>query len=228
MPLFQSIDLNRTALARILAGLFALLRLTEGVEAGVVSGRISRALHRAITRVLRPAESAARRLIASLARTVQVKASPPRPAPTGLVCAERGKRRLSFQLFDPRKRFFRPPASPGLRPRISFFGDGEARRISLGREPRPPKDGKADGLENAANLALRLQALKAALDDLPRQARRLARAFARREKSPRLKLQGVLRPGPAPGWREHPLAEIDHVLHRCDWLAREALTPDTS
>ena len=223
MRLSQSIDLNRTALVRILAGLFALLGLT----AGAVLERIPRALHRAIARALRPAESAARRLIVILARTVQVKASPPRPMPTGFVGAGRGKPRLSFQLFDPRKRFFRPrrpPETARPRPRIAFFGDGEARRISLGREPPPP----GDGLANPASLARRLEALKAALDDLPRQARRLARALARRQKSPRLKLQGPLRPGPAPGYRKRPLEEIDRVLHQCDWLAREALAPDTS
>ncbi len=220
----QSIDPNKIALARILAGLFALLGLT----AGAVPGRISRQLHRAILRMLRPAESAARRLIVVLARTIKVKASPPRPGPAGLVRARQRKPRLSFQLFDPRQRFFREPPrpkpDPRAQPRISFFGNGEVRRISLGGEPPSP----SDGLETPAHLARRLEALKTALDDLPRQARRLARALARREKSPRLKLQGPLRPGPAPGFRKQPLQEIDRVLHRCDWLAREALAPDTS
>ena len=224
----QSIDPNKTALARILAGLFALLGLTEGA----VPGRIPRELHRTILRVLRPAESAVRRLIVIVARTIKVKASPPRPAPAGLVRAGQRKPSRSFQLFDPRTRFFRKPPrpkdAPRARPRISFFGNGEVRRISLGREPPPPKDDKADGLANPANLVRRLGALKAALDDLPRQAARLARALARRQRSPRLKFQGPLRPGPAPGSRKRPLREIDHVLERCHWLAREALAPDTS
>ena len=223
MRLPQTIDRNRTALARILAGLFALL----GCVDGVLPGRISAALYRNILRVLRPAESAARRLIASLAGHIRLKASPPRPMPAGLARAGGARPRISFQLFDPRKRFLRPPETARFLPRITFFGDGEARRISLGREP-PRKDEKADGLANPASLARRIQALKAALDDLPRQAKRLARALARRQGSPRLKFQGVLRPGPAPGWRGRPLEEIDHVLHRCDWLAREALAQDTS
>ena len=229
MSLSHSIDPNKAALVRILAGLFALLGLT----AGAVPGRIPRELHRAILRVLRPAESAARRLIVVLARTITVKASPPRSPPAGLVRAglvraEPEKPRLSFQLFDPRQRFFRKPArpknEPRFQPRITFFGDGVARRISLGREPPPA----SEGLANPGNLARRLEALKAALDDLPRQARRLTRALARRGRSPRLKLQGVMRPGPAPGYRRSPRREIDHVLERCDWLAREALAPDTS
>ena len=43
--------------------------------------------------------------------------------------------------------------------------------------PPPP-----DGLVNAQRLARRLEALKLALDDLPRQARRLVRWRLRREK----------------------------------------------
>ena len=227
MRLSPSIDPDKTALDRILAGLFTLLGLT----AGAVPGRIPRALHRTILRVLRPAESAVRRLIVIVAGTLKVKAAPPRAAPTGLVRAAQRKPRLSFQLFDPRQRFFRKPPrpkdEPRPQPRISFFGNGEVRRISLGREP-PPKDDTADGLANPANLVRRLGALKAALDNLPRQAVRLARALARRQKSPRLKLQSPLRPGPAPGSRKRLRQEIDHVLERCHWLAREALAQDTS
>ena len=223
MDLTRAIDLNRTALARILAGLFAMLGLTDGAT----PGRISWALHRAIVRVLRPAESAARRLIMSLARTIQVKASPLRPVPKGLVRAGPAKPSLTFRLFDPRKRFFRkrlPPEIARARPSITFFGDRGYRRIYLCPEPRP----SLDGLAASASLARRLQALKAALDDLPRQAKRLARALARRASVPRLKFQGVMRLGLAPGWRKRPVEEIDHVLHQCDWLAREALVPDTS
>ena len=229
MDLPQAIDLNKTALARIVAGLFALLGLTGDAALA----RIPIELHRTIARVLRPAESAARRLIVVLARITNVKAPPlrPRPAPAGIVRAGQGKPRLSFQLFDPRQRFFRPQRQPKTArpmPRISFFGNGEVRTISLAPEPPPPREGKADGLENSANLVRRLQALKAALDDLPRQAKRLVRTLARRQKSPQLKLKMPLRPGRAPGFRRRPILEIDSVLHQCDWLAREALAPDTS
>ena len=227
MDIPQAIDLNKTALARIVAGLFVLL----GAAGEAALARIPLALHRAVARVLRPAESAARRLIVTLARITRLQAPPPlqsRPAPAGLVRAGQGQRRLSFQLFDPRRRFFRrrdqTKALP--RPRISFFGVGEARRVSLGREK--PKSGKSDGLETSANLLRRLEALKDALDDLPRQAKRLVRALARRETVPQLKLKMPLRPGSAPGHRRKPRLDIDHVLHQCDWLARNALAPDTS
>jgi hypothetical protein len=72
------------------------------------------------------------------------------------------------------------------------------------------------------------EALKAALADLPRQARRLVRARARREKVSRLKLQSVMRPGRPPGHRKVPIHEVDHVLAECHWLARDVEAPDTS
>ena len=223
MDIPQAIDLNKTALARIVAGLFALL----GVAGEAALARIPLALHRAVARVLRPAESAARRLIVTLARILNLKAPPrqSRPAPAGLARAAQGQQRLSFQLFDPRRRFFRPRQTLP-RPRISFFGAGEVHRVSLGRE-KPGHD-TSDGLETSANLLRRLNTLKDALDDLPRQARRLVRALARRETSPRLKLKTPLRPGRAPGLRQKPRLDIDHILRQCDWLARDALAPDTS
>ena len=225
MNIPQAIDLNKSALARIVAGLAALL---GGAGEGALA-RIPVKLHRSIARVLRPAESAVRRLIVVLARITDVKAPPPRPAPAGLVRMGERKPRVSFQLFDPRQRFFRPKKQPKTRaqPRISFFGDAGVRTISWGGKIPPSRD-KTDGLENPANLLRRLEAIKAALDDLPRQAKRLARALARRQKSPQLKLKMPLRPGRAPGWRLKPRLDIDHVLHQCDWLAREALPPDTS
>ncbi len=229
MDIPQAIDLNKTALARIVAGLFFLLGLTGDAALA----RIPIKLHRAVARVLRPAESAVRRLIVVLARITGVKAPPPRLMPKGLVRAGQGHQRPSFQLFDPRQRFLRQRKTrPRPQPRITFFGhsflgQGEVVTISLFREP-PPKHDKADGLTNPAHLARRVQALQAALDDLPGQARRLVRALARRQKTPCLKFKMPLRPGRAPGYRRKPVQEIDHLLHACDWLAREALAPDTS
>ncbi len=229
MDIPQAINLNKTALAHIIAGLFALL---GGRDAALA--RIPIALHRSVARVLRPAESAVRRLIVVLARITRVKAPPPRPRPmpAGLVRTGQAKPRLCFQLFDPRQRFLRPqrPAKTGPRPqpRLSFFGRGEVRTISWGTEPAPPKHEKADDFTGTAHLLGRLAAVTAALEDLPAQARRLVRALARRQTLPRLKLQMPLRPGRAPGLRRKPILDIDHLLHTCDWLAREALAPDTS
>ena len=227
MDLPQTVELNKSAIARIVAGLFALLGLTGAA----VPGRIPRELHRSVARVLRPAESAVRRLILFLAKSIHVKALPARPMPAGLVRTKQEKPRLSFQLFDPRQPVFRPPPQPKTarpQPRISFFGDGWVRRISWGQDAPDNAQPPNDGQENSAHIVRRLQALKAALDDLPRQAKRLARALARRQKSPRLKFKGPLRPGHAPGYRKRSLEDIDRVLRECDWLVREALALDTS
>ena len=91
-------------------------------------------------------------------------------------------------------------------------------------EPPPPPD----GLVNAARLPRRLQALKSALEDLPRQARRLVRWQERREATPSSEVQSPLRPGHPPGYRRKPIHEVDEVLTECHVLAWEAMKPDTS
>jgi hypothetical protein len=86
----------------------------------------------------------------------------------------------------------------------------------------------SDGLETSAHLLARLAALKSALEDLPRQARRLVRSLERRRNIPKLKFKMPLRPGRAPGFRKKPRLDIDTILHQCDWLARNTLAPNTS
>jgi hypothetical protein len=73
-----------------------------------------------------------------------------------------------------------------------------------------------------------LQAVKLALDDLPRQARRLVRLRARREKVPALRLKSPLRPGRPPGHRRRPVRDVDRVLAECHGLAWDAMALDTS
>ena len=78
-----AIERNSEALKGIVAALFAML----GLQGEAVVGRIPQPLHRAVLRVLRPAESAMRRLIIIAARGLVVKlpAAPPisRPMPAG-------------------------------------------------------------------------------------------------------------------------------------------------
>ena len=91
--------------------------------------------------------------------------------------------------------------------------------------PAPPPP---DGLVGAFRLTRRLQALQLALDDLPRQAKRLVRWQERRKASPSPKFLSPLRPGHPPGYRRKPIHEVDEVLIECDFLACEAMKPDTS
>jgi hypothetical protein len=76
--------------------------------------------------------------------------------------------------------------------------------------------------------------VKLALDDLPRQARRLVRLQERRaadpDLAPAVKFKPPLRPGRPPGYRRKPVHEVDEILADCHWLASQAekYCPDTS
>ncbi len=223
-----AIKRNSDALFGIIEALFAMLGLVG--EATV--GRIPQTLHRAVLRVLRPAESAMRRLIIIAARGVVVKVAPSRPMPKGHMIGKGSTPRSSFQLFDTRKDF------PELRqrrvkyakhpPRILFFGD-DSRVDDLWPAPQPiAAPPPSDGLVNASRLGRRLQILKAALEDLPRQARRMARWRVRRAAIKNPKFISPLRPGRPPGHRKRQIHEVDQVLADCHGIARWAMEPDTS
>ncbi len=101
-----AIKRNSEILAGIVETLFAMLGLVG--EAAV--SRLPRPTYRAVLRVLRPAESALRRLIVIAARGLVVEPGSSRPRPAGPVKPRKGacQRSLSFQLFDPRKRIMLP------------------------------------------------------------------------------------------------------------------------
>jgi hypothetical protein len=223
----RAIERNSEALKGIVAALFVMLEQAGGA----VAGRLPRPLHRAVLSVLRPAESAVRRLIVIAARGLVAKPVPSRPMPAGPI-GQGGRNRLSFQLFDPRKRFAprRPGSGPRALPRIHFFGS-DPRVTALWSSPGPsaaPAPPPDDGFIDARRLSLRLEALKLALDNLPRQARRLARWRAKREKAPALRFRSPLRPGRPPGHRKRPVHDVDHVLAECHGLAYDAMAPNTS
>jgi hypothetical protein len=232
----RAIDRNRDALIAIVATLFRML----GLEGDGSVARLPRYLHRRALRVLRPAESAARRLIVIAARGLVVKPAPAlRPKPAA-VSAKAGRRpsglRRAFQLHDPRKSFAerrRGQTRPFVMPRISVLGPDPhvvalwpAPACPLAPEPLPDDD----GLINGAAICRRLHALKAALADVPRQAQRLARWRARRERDQvqRPTFATPLRPGLPPGYCRRPVHDVDHVLIECHGLACDAMRRDTS
>ena len=224
----MAIKRNSKALKGIIEVLFALLGL-DGTDA---ASRIPRSLHSAVLGVLRPAESAVRRLIVVAARNVVVKFAPSRPMPEGRRIVKGGGNSVpSFQLFDPLKRPkpIRVMKSRRLEPRIHIL-DYDPRICALFPTPRPVvvPPPPPDGLASATRLHRRLQALKLALEDLPRQAKRLVRCQQRRKASPWPKSALPLRSGHPPGYRRRPIHEVDEVLADCDFLACEAMKPDTS
>ena len=72
------------------------------------------------------------------------------------------------------------------------------------------------------------EALEAALQDLPRQAMRLARWRMRQEMSQNPSFKSPLRPGRPPGHRRRATHAIDELLSECQWLAHYAAMADTS
>ncbi len=129
-----AIKRNSEALSGIIAALFAML----GLAGSDMAARIPQPLHRAVLRVLRPAESAVRRLIVIAARGIVVKLATSRPMPKGSIGKSGGSRRPSFQLFDPRKNFKRLRHRKFARtvPRIHFF-EHDPRVAALWPAPKP-------------------------------------------------------------------------------------------
>jgi hypothetical protein len=219
----EAIERNRDALSGIVAALFAMLGLTVGGSLP----RMPRRVHRAVFRLLTPAEAARRRLIVIAARGLVVKPAPARPMPRGRIIGQGGSPRPSFQLFDPRKRLTPLQlwrTGQVAIPRIHFF-ESDPRVVALWPAPAPKPEPvlEPDGRVNAESLCRRLHALKLGLEDVPRQAKRLARWRARREKMPAPKLTSPLRPGPPPGHRKRPVHEVDAILTECHGLALDAL-----
>jgi hypothetical protein len=170
-----AIKRNSEALKGIIEALFAML----GLDGEATLARIPQSLHSAVLRVLRPAESAMRRLIIIAARGLVVKLAPSRAVPAGPIgkggpIRQSGGSTPSFQLFDPRKNFASPRRRKYTRnpPRIHFFGNDQIfasdPRVATLWEARPRAPDPApppDGLMGAERLTRRLQALKLALDD---------------------------------------------------------------
>jgi hypothetical protein len=180
----------------------------------------------AAERLLRPTESAVRRLIVIAARGLVVKPFVKRPMPKGLVIARKGgEKPLRFPLFDRRPYFdfiktedpyvtyVKTYESNPFNPFSSFYQSRPRDRV------RSPK---------ATLLARRLAAVADALENLPKQAQRMARWKARRKTIVKPKFTSPLRPGPPPGHRSKPTAEIDYVLKDCHGLAWDVINDDSS
>ena len=217
----QTPEVNRKALLRVVAGLFAMVGL---VPVGPVP-RLMLALRFAVLRLLRPAESAARRLIVVAAEGLSVAVRPSRPFTAKLPKGDGKRPRLHrFTLFD----------------RLKWFVELRKKRGPVRRTIRicvpgcyePPPAVLAPAKPTSAvlheTLRQRLEALKRALDDLPGEARRLARWRARQAARPRpgrRRSSSPLRSGLPPGHRAREIHRVDGILKDCHRLALYALMP---
>ncbi len=200
-----AIDKNREKLINTIIVLMASLHLVDG-------GKLSTLpfyLYRKALFIIRPAESALRRVIMIAALKLI-----PRFV-TGAKLRERNadfvrrnppsERRLpTFNLIDPLKTF------GDEAPDYSTFGPTQDVE-SADRTPVP-----------AEALGRRLLALKLALESIPKQAKRLARWYAARD----LALQqnqphrlSPIRPGPPPWSHRHKRSEMDKLLTECHLMA---------
>lgn len=205
----------------IVSALFALVAAARIGGAGMM---LPRRVWLAVLFVLRPAEAAVRRLVLIAARGLAPVSVKRRFGLVGTIAPADVPREPLFCLFDPLKdcSFISGDMGPGFEEMLP--GDFAALA-----------DRRFDEPLDAAGLHVRLRALRLALADIAKQARRLARWTARRD----MMLRGALpvrnlrmspvRPGLPPGWRQRPAHDIDPVLHECHRLARDLLNvPDSS
>ncbi|WP_223476321.1 hypothetical protein [Oricola indica] len=229
-----AIERNRDALLRIVAMLFTL----AGIDGNGAVATLPRHMRNHLLRMLRPAESAVRRLVVIVARNLKYALPAARsdaPARAGKARGRNGEaaRMPSFPVIDPMPAI---PLGPVRRysrsfPRITAIGFSE---------PCPvPDPALPDDTVDAAGLCRRMAVLKRVLDDLDAQARRLARWRARRDLALEALREGrsqgktirlsAMRPGRPPGRRKRPRFEVDRVLEECHALARHAMAcADTS
>ncbi len=201
-----AIDANKAILLRIVAGLVAML-------GGLSVKTVRRHIHLYALAILRPTESATRRLIAILAHEISVPIRRARNALKAGIPKGKGTRIPAFGLFDKRKNVDpKTKRVPGYGPSVRGFDDEEY-------FPPPKSTPHSDDLVNAGPLMRRLLALQQALGDLPRQARRLARMLG----SGKAKWPRAMRPGRPPGHRAKGSHPVDEVLADCHELALMAL-----
>lgn len=204
----------------------ALLRLLVLVLSGL-GGVVTRVKRLEVLSVLRPAEAATRRLIAILARGMSVRLRAGTPCPSVIPSSQgAGARLAGFRLLDPLRLVGRAtrsdPRAKGLQIRVI---GGEYWAAAAAVKPAASVEAAVD----TTRLIARLEALQRALDDLPAQARRLARWHAKRRARGGPGRVSALRTGRPPGHRARPNRPVDILLRDCHELARHALTaPDTS
>ena len=241
---------HRPLLARVVEMLFSMV---IGLDEGRMVTTLPRCTRNHIYRILRPAESALRRLIMIAARDVKLDDAIKNSVVLGLEprthsvnsakaatlkkgrCSSSIEVNLGLAGMGPRLKAeddagsstsrqvsTRPPAFPLIDP-LKHFHFGPRRRYSKsvpritwldGRDRKPlpainlPEPGDP---VDATRLCRRLVALRNALENLDREAHRLARWKARRHAG-RVRRLSPMRPGYPPGRRKRRSHEVDEIL----------------
>ena len=131
----RAIERNSEALKGIVATLFAML----GLVGDATVARLPPSLHSAVLRLLRPAESAVRRLIVIAARGLEVKPAPSRAisghASSGRACTARPSL-SSSSIRGKTSPSYVEDTPPRILPRIHVFGN-DPRVAALWQHPGP-------------------------------------------------------------------------------------------
>jgi hypothetical protein len=222
---------------------------------------LPRRLYRVIVKLLRPTEAAARRLIIVAARGLvitlpphprKVQPKPVEPLLRGLgiaVTVSREDLRRAAAVRRAAEIRAARPKKPSL-PLFDPLRPWSVRPWPATADGAPSRRLPANDPVDATRISLRLQALAAALDDLPGQARRFARWRARNEaatakdaqrrdagiapfkrtgKPARFQRIWPLKPGRPPGWRPKSTHQVQDVLEVVHGLALWAMEkPNTS
>jgi hypothetical protein len=211
-----AITRNREALMTIIMALVKSLGLSDG---GVLTSLPILVYARALA-ILRPAESAVRRLIMIAAHEMALR---------GVKLRVRRQGGLAEFLYSHRPNPHAEPAIPAfnLIDPLKTFGEAApdfevlGYHQSLDNQDSPQTTTRISAL----TLSRRLLALKNALDNLPKQAKRLARWYAQRDaarQNLRLHRLSPLRPGPPVGLPKSKRSELQELLLECHLLAIHA------
>ena len=227
-----AIKINKEALVGIVAGLVAWLAAFEGAVC------LPRGVYQSLGLSLHKAESALRRLIVIAARGLVVPLPLKRPMSAGFLITSdnpNGPTRRSFPLFDPRvdDSFAETDVWPNPGAHVHYIDDASlhAKFPNLLGPLAVAPIAEAPTFSSAAEtklLHLRLAAAQRALQNLGREAKRLARWQARRKAMENPKFTSPIRPGPPPGNNKGSNSEIDLILRECHGLAFNVLKVDSS
>jgi hypothetical protein len=192
------------------------------IAAGGIAASFPRYIHRKLITFLRPAEAAVRRLIIIAAHGLTAKPTKAQPKPSRAINSGGATTPSApaFRLIEPLKNFakstFVPIQCPP--PRISVPG-----LIDPIFHAPSPASSRFD-LVSATSINRRLAALKSALENLPYQAKRLARWRANRDRLIQAKRPCrycPTRPGLPPGFRNRHTQEVHIILKECHGLVMD-------
>lgn len=205
-----AISRNRDALLRIILELLTL----AGMLDGPLPERLSRSTFQLIWNVLRAAESAVRRLIFIAAQNLVFAPRKPKSAPVGLLNPRSFQRLPAFGLIDPLKAF--GTAEHQETGSVQFVASFRSAPPFFWYPAMP-------NAQQTQALCHRLAAIRLALENLPKQARRLVRWQARHRQLlvRRACRLSPFRPGLPPGYRQRAKHEVDAILKECHRLARD-------